>query len=302
MDSARPILCLGEAIVDLICGKPASPGLAPDRLTPHPGGALANVAVAAARAGAPAALAGGVGDDLWGAWIVRRLERDRVSTRWLARLGGVDTPLGIAFLDPDGEPDFQIYGEHIGATMAAAGERLEEAIPASGALVIGSNTMVGPVERGVTVRALELARERGIPVLLDPNLRPNRWRDHDLARRYCEELAARSTVVKLNRHEAAMLTGEDDPRGAARALLGGATELVVLTDGDGPVLVAGAAEGSHRPPPATVVSPLGAGDAFMGAFAAELHRAGWDLSAADRALEPAAAAAARICGFPGAQG
>lgn len=302
MDSTRPILCLGEAIVDLICDRPAAPGLAPDRLTPYPGGALANVAVAAARAGAPAALAGGVGDDIWGAWIIRQLERAGVSTRWLSQVDGVDTPLGIAFLDPDGEPDFQIYGEHIGATMAAAGERLEQAIGESGALVIGSNTMVGPAEREVTLRSVALARERKLPVLLDPNFRPNRWRDHDLARGFCRQLAASSTVVKLNRHEARLLTGEGDPEAAARALLGEATELVVLTDGEGPVLAAGAAEEIHQPPPVPVVSPLGAGDAFMGTLAAELARAGWDLSKAGQALEPAAAAAARICRVQGAQG
>ncbi len=302
METTRPILCLGEAIVDLICTRPAAPGEAPDQLTPHPGGALANVAVAVAGAGVPAALAGGVGRDVWGGWLARRLERSGVSTRWLARLDHADTPLGIAFLDPEGEPSFQIYGEHIGPTMAAAGERLTEAIGQSSALVVGSNTMVGPVEREVTRRAVELAAGLGRPVLFDPNFRPNRWRDHDLARRYCGELVRAATVVKLNRHEAEMLTGEPDPAAAVRSLAAAGPGLVVLTDGDGPIRTAGAAAAVHRPRPVEVVSPLGAGDAFMGGLAAGLGRAGWDLSRAGEALEPAAAAAARICGLLGAQG
>lgn len=302
METARPILCLGEAIVDLICEKPLPPGRAPDRLMPYPGGALANVAVAAARAGAPAALAGGVGNDQWGNWLAGLLEEERVSTRWLARLDQTDTPLGIVTLDTHGEPTFQIYGEHIGPTMAAAGELLPEAIESSAALVIGSNTMVGTVEREVTRRAVELTVGFGRPVLFDPNFRPNRWRDQKQAIAWCRELVRGSTVIKCNRYEAEFLTGEPDALTAARRLVAEGPDLAVVTDGERRVVTAGAVQATCRPRPADVVSPLGAGDAFMGAFAAGLLELGFDLARAGEALEAAAAAAAAVCTHLGAQG
>ena len=53
-----PFLMLGEALVDLICEQ-AAEGIGDARsFTPHFGGAAANVAVSAARAGGRAALAG----------------------------------------------------------------------------------------------------------------------------------------------------------------------------------------------------------------------------------------------------
>jgi sugar/nucleoside kinase (ribokinase family) len=57
------IVCLGEALVDLICERPVTSFAKADSFAPHFGGALANVA--AGRAGADAALAGGAGDDEW---------------------------------------------------------------------------------------------------------------------------------------------------------------------------------------------------------------------------------------------
>ena len=58
------ILCLGEAIADLICERELEAPEVGRQLRPRtPGGALANVAVAIARAGGDAALLGGVGDD-----------------------------------------------------------------------------------------------------------------------------------------------------------------------------------------------------------------------------------------------
>ena len=66
---SRPLLCLGEAIVDLVCERPvAGIGSAPS-FVPHFGGAVANAAVAASRNGGTVALAGGAGRDQWGEWL-----------------------------------------------------------------------------------------------------------------------------------------------------------------------------------------------------------------------------------------
>lgn len=297
----RPIACLGEAIADLICERNLAAGEAPGAFVPWPGGALANVAVAIARNGAPAALVGGVGDDHWGRWLAEGLEEEGISTEWLAVLEGADTPVALIQFGPDNEPSFQVYGEHIGPTMAATTGFLEQAIRDSAALVVGSNTMVGEVEREVTRRAIDLATESGMPVLLDPNYRPNRWTDESAARDFCLELTAAATVLKLNRGEAGLMTGIDDPLSAARKLVELGPELVVVTDGDSDLVTAGIVEVRHRPQPAETVSPLGAGDAFMGGLAAGLAELDWDLSRTAEVLPLAAASAAAVCGRWGAQ-
>jgi sugar/nucleoside kinase (ribokinase family) len=71
-----PFLMLGEVLVDLVCEQ-AAEGIGDARaFTPHFGGAAANVAVSAARAGGRPALAGGAGQDPWGQWLLERLREE----------------------------------------------------------------------------------------------------------------------------------------------------------------------------------------------------------------------------------
>jgi fructokinase len=292
---SRPILCLGEAIVDLICERNLGPGESPESLVAHHGGALPNVAAATARRGVPSALIGGVGSDHWGEWLIGGLAAEGVATDWIAVLKGTRTPMAIALFDASGEPSFQIYGEHIGPTMAASDAFVDIAIDRGQALVVGANTMVGETEREVTRRAVALAGKAGIPVLMDPNHRPTRWQDQRTAVASTLELVASTTVLKCNREEATLLTGEPSSLDAARALVGLGPELVVVTDRGNEIVTAGATEARWTPQQVEVLSPLGAGDAFMGSLAAGLSELGWDLSRAGEALPRAARDATACC-------
>src|ERR671915_1994233 len=89
------ILCFGEAIVDLVCEREASSPTDVDCFVPRFGGALANVAVAARRAGAETALVGGVGNDPWGHWLRERLAGEGIDLRWFSPVPGVRTPLAL---------------------------------------------------------------------------------------------------------------------------------------------------------------------------------------------------------------
>jgi hypothetical protein len=141
-DRDAPILCLGEAIVDLVCEQELDAPTDAEAFRPHFGGALANVAVSAARSGAPAALAGGVGDDPWGRWLSDRLSSEGVGTDWFSRVAGLQTPLAFVTFDRRREPTFLIYGDGIDAGLHSVSDVLTEAVGSSSALVFGSNTLV----------------------------------------------------------------------------------------------------------------------------------------------------------------
>jgi sugar/nucleoside kinase (ribokinase family) len=294
------ILCLGEAIADLVCERELAPGEEPGPFVPHPGGALANVAVAAAHDGAQAALLGGVGRDLWGDWLGGRLGDAGVRLDWMERVEEHATPVAFVTFDQEGEPSFQVYGEGIEATMLAGGRHLATALGASEALILGSNTLVGEPERRLTMEARAQALELGLPVLFDPNLRPNRWRDLDPAVELCRKLCEGIFLVKTTHGEAELLTGNPDPASAAEALCDLGARIAVVTIGAEGALMRGAASGETGAPDVEVVSTLGAGDAFMGALAARLSRLGWEQDRAPRALGAAATAGARVCGGWGA--
>lgn len=294
------VLCLGEAIVDLICERRLEDPVEAGEFRPHPGGAVANVAVAVARSGGDAALIGGVGDDAWGRWMTARFEREGVRTTWIAEAAGRPTPLAVVTFDRDGEPSFQVYGEGIEAMMLQAGAHLDEALAESAALVFGSNTLVGEDERALTMRARDAAVGRGLPVLFDPNLRPTRWASIEDAAAHCRAACEGLFLVKATHEEGELLTGRADPAAAAEALCGFGAEVAVVTRGAEGAVMRGVASAEVDAPKVDVVTPLGAGDAFMGALAAGLAAVGWEASRAAEALEGAAAAGAGACAGWGA--
>jgi fructokinase len=290
------IICLGEALVDLICERPVGSLAEADSFTPHFGGALANVAVAASRAGAEVGLAGAAGDDEWGRWLRDRLEREGVDLHFFDLIAGEQTPIAFASFDSEREPSFQIYGDAVEIAVASVAPRLDAAIDAATALVYSSTTLATAGEREVTVRARELSLERGAHVCFDPNIRPNRWGgDPGAAARASRELIEGSAVVRTNREEAIAIAGAEDPREAAAELVALGAELAVVTLGAEGAVIRGACEAEAPATEVEVVSTLGAGDAFMGTLVAELARRDWDLARAGEALGPALDAAAEAC-------
>jgi fructokinase len=295
--AGKSLICLGEALVDLICPEPVASPAEAGRFEVHPGGALANVAVAACRAGAPAALASACGRDDRGRYLRKRLGAAGVDLSFYAELNGVPTPFAFASLDPDLEPTFEIHGAGIDDSIASLAGREEEIAAAAAAVVFGSNTLVDERSREVTAAVVTAAGARGAPVLFDPNLRPGRWQAIEDARGRCLDFVAAADVLRCNLTEARLLAGDDrlEAAAAAEAAVALGPELVIVTAGPDAAVARGACEAEALPERVEVVSPLGAGDAFMGAFAAGLHAGGYDLAAADVALEAAVAAGARVC-------
>ena len=288
-----PTLCLGEAIVDLVCERPVTEPAEADAFRPHFGGAAGNVAYTAAAMGADVALAGGAGDDPWGRWLRGRLERVGVDLRWFELLVGLATPVALVTSDAQGEPSFSIYGDGIAATIEALSGRVDEAMEASDALFFGTNTMVGEAERALTMAARERALALDRPVVFDPNLRPARWPSSAEAGAAANAAVPGAFLVRTNRVEAEAMTREPDPERAAAALVSRGARLVVVTLGADGALLRGELEADVPGVRARVRSTVGAGDALMGVLLARLSLAGFRASALAPALPAAVAAAAR---------
>lgn len=309
--ASERIVCLGEALVDLICPDPVTSAAEARRYEAHPGGALANVAVAAARAGAPAALAGGIGTDPFGRLLMDRIRAEGVETSRLKELEALETPYAFVTLDLDREPSYRIHGAGIEAGVGAWEGEEDGLLEHCSALVVGSNTLVDPRSSGVTRKAVRLAGERGIPACFDVNLRAHRWEDLARARATCRELAAGCTLVKCNRAEAAWMTegkGASDEE-LAEALVGlgagrgaGSGGYGVLTRGGDGALMAGRARASASAPEIAKPYPLGSGDAFMGTLCAGLVAGAWDPESASESLRGAAIAGAEAARSPSALG
>ena len=270
------VVCLGEALVDLIA-VPSAPVEVPSL-----GGTVANVAVAAARLGAPVALAGAAGEDTWGRWLRNQLVAAGVDVTRFPLLPGVSTPRAQVSVDGSGEPTYSLVGDSV-----ALPADVVDAVSEAAALFIGSNTLVSGPDRALTMAARSAALEAGRPVVFDPNLRLHRWRSRADAAASANACVPGALLVRLNAFEASVLTGEEDVERAARALLKAGARLVVITLGARGALLRGELRADAPGVPARVVSTMGAGDVFTGTLLARLALSGF--------YPPAVAASAAAC-------
>ena len=288
-------LCLGEAVVDLICRRPIDDLADVDAFVPAFGGAVANVAIVAARLGARVALAGGVGADEWGEWLRDRLEDEGVGLEWFELLPGAPTPLALVTVDRYGEPRYRIYGDGIATVVHALGSGVSEAVEASDAVFFSSGTLVGSAEREVTMEARRLALELERPVIFDPNLRLHRWPSRAEAAASANACVPGALLVRANLAEAALMTGEDDPERAATALLKAGARLVVITLGADGAILRGEFDADAEGPEVAMLSTVGAGDVFTGVLLARLAATGYYPPAVAACLSEAVNEAGRAC-------
>jgi fructokinase len=289
------VLCLGDALVDLICEHPVTSLAQSDAFVPRFGGTVANVAVVAARHGAQVALAGGAGDDVWGEWLRERLQREGVDVSWFELVQGTRTPLAMVAVDAAGEATYAVYGSGTAAVVAALAGRVEHAFASAGALFLSSNTLVGPEERALTMRARELALEHGRPVIFDPNLRLHRWSSHADAAASANACVRGALLVRCNLAEATVMTGEDDPERAALALLKGGARMVVVSLGADGAILRGELRAEVPGVRVQVRSTIGAGDVLTGVLLARLALTGFYPAAVAAGLRDAVREASLAC-------
>src|SRR6266542_3221863 len=104
------VICLGEAVVDFLAEPPGGRLTEAGGFVPSFGGSQANVAIGAARLGAPTVLAGCAGTDPWGVWLRERLASEGVDVSLYDLRAEVATTMAFVTLDRAGEPEFSIYG------------------------------------------------------------------------------------------------------------------------------------------------------------------------------------------------
>ena len=295
MSADAGMLCLGEALVDFVgVERGASLGEI-RRFAPHLGGTVANVAAFAARAGAHVELAGAAGGDEWGRWIRARLTAERVGLDGFVLLDDVGTQLAFVSVDDEGEPTYRLYGEPAETVVAALGDRVDELVAGARGLLISSNTLAGPRERALTMRARRVALDLGRAVVFDCNLRLHRWARTEEAVAAVRDCVPGAALVHANHDEARLMTGEAEAERAAAALVAMGARLVAITLGSRGAIVRGAACADVDAIPVRVVSTIGAGDAFTGTLVARLAATEFAAEGMADALADAASAAAQAC-------
>lgn len=246
-------------------------------LAANPGGAPANVAVAAARLGAQTAFCGKVGRDGFGSYLSQVLQENGVNVSGL-HTSKTPTTMAVVTLSQEGERSFRFVR---GADVELCPEEIDiRSLANTKVLHFGSVSLTAGAARSATIFAARQARQQGVLVSYDPNYRASLWESEEDAVEWMRNPLPLVDLIKLSEEELPLLTGTADPEAASRYLEELGIQLVLITMGEKGAFYRWQGKTGLVPGVATKVADTnGAGDTFLGAALSRLTARG------DRPLE-----------------
>ncbi|HEV8045787.1 MAG TPA: carbohydrate kinase, partial [Rubrobacter sp.] len=297
------IVALGEVVSDIYRGESKSDVEMP--FTARPGGAPANVAVAAARLGSEAAFIGSVGEDLFGDFILRALQAEGVDTSAVRRCEP-PTRTSLAFVEiaDGGDRSFTFYRSDPAADELLSPEDVTREVLLGASFVnFGSIPLIKEPSRSAIHRAADLAQDLDVPLAFDVNFREHLWQSAEAAREAVNPLLDRSRIIKLSDDELPPMLGTDDTVEAAKMLLDRGAALVLISLGpDGAFYATREFSGEVPAFEVECVDATGAGDAFLASTLTQLSGDAWDEETVREAARRGTAAGAIACMGYGAMG
>lgn len=255
----------GESLIDLV---PSGHGRLMD---PTLGGGPYNVAITAARLGAPTAFLSRMSTDRFGEELIERLTDSGVHTHLLQR-GEEPTTLAVVGLNDAGVASYSFY------VLGTADRKFADPGPLPAettAVSLGTLGMV--LEPGASAYEEVLRREsaRGVLTMVDPNIRAQLIPDADAYRARFRSWLPAIGLLKVSEDDAAWLAEGPVDDAVARWAAEGPLAIVLTRGGDGlEVLTSTGLRIAVPSTPVAVADTIGAGDTVHGAVLAWLHQHG----------------------------
>jgi len=267
------ILCIGEALIDMICTDKGSPLSEGEHFLKKAGGAPMNVAVAIAAFGGNVTVAAKVGNDPFGKHLIDVLNSYKVDTRYVLKDDQHFTTFAFVSLMQDGERDF--YFNRGADGMLSVSDIAAIDLNPYGIVHFGSATafLPGPLQAAYS-HLLEQSLKNNVFVSFDPNYR------HLLFRNQQPEFIQqswnfikRAHFFKVSDEEAFLITGKQTLDEAAAVFFRATNAIFAITLGKEGVLLGMNGTTTIVPSiPVQSVDTTGAGDAFVGSILFQLSQ------------------------------
>jgi fructokinase len=265
------VLCLGEALVDMISSEPGRSIQDSSAFHVAPGGAVCNVTVGLARLGVSVGLITRLGADPFGLKMLEFLKKESVDTSLVRLTNEHLTALVFVSLDEQKKPGFFFYGEPGADRTLAPSDISEKDFAGVKVFHCGTISLSQEPARSATLKALDLAEKAGARISFDPNLRFHLWKDHEQLRKYAWMILPRADMVKVNVDELEFLTYCKSVDQGAKLLLEDGAKLVMVTLGEkGAFYASSEYQGTVPAFQLEPVDTTGAGDAFAAGMIAWL--------------------------------
>jgi sugar/nucleoside kinase (ribokinase family) len=262
------VVSLGEILVEIMRKDLDVPHNLPGAYTgPYPSGAPAIFIDAAANLGLSSGFVGVVGDDEFGDLLTSRLKKSGVDTEYIRIAKGYTTGIAFVMYYSSGERKFIFHLRYSAAGQLNSDDVRHDYISKTKVLhIMGSSLAINESVKRACYRAVKMARESGIMVTFDPNLRPELL-DVETIRKICKPILKASQIVFPSKDEATALTGIKNPVEAAYSLQRLGPHTVVVKMGAKGALAVTETDIIFEPAfRVNEIDPTGAGDAYDAAF------------------------------------
>jgi sugar/nucleoside kinase (ribokinase family) len=260
-DRDYDIIVVGDLNPDLVLTGDVTPAFGQkekliDSATLTVGGSSAIFACGAARLGLRVAFMGLVGQDEFGAFMVRALAEWGVDVAGIVT-SEISTGLGVML---SRGVDRAIL-THLGSIGALCLDHLDLSRLAQGRhLHLGSLFLLNSLRPDIP-RLFDHAHDLGLTISLDTNYDPAETWDGGLA-----DVLARTDIFLPNATEARAMTGSNDPHGALSILARTVPTVAIKLGDQGAIAQRGSEQVTAPAVPQIVVDTTGAGDTFDAAF------------------------------------
>jgi 5-dehydro-2-deoxygluconokinase len=242
------------------------------------GGSATNVAIAAAQHGLSTAVITATGNDPFGRYAHRELQRLGVDDRFVATVDGLNTPVTFCEIFPPDEFPLYFYRAPIAPDLVLNNSHLDLDAISRARIYWSTVTGLSHDPSRASHHIAWQARGRAPLTILDLDYRPMFWSSPARASEEVAKALEKVTVAVGNREECEIAVGETDPHRAADALLERGVELAIVKQGPKGVLAKTRSETVEVAPYfVEVVNGLGAGDGFGGALCYGLLQEDWSL-------------------------
>jgi sugar/nucleoside kinase (ribokinase family) len=199
------VVALGELLIDFTPNGISEQGNV--LFERNPGGAPANVLVALSKLGKKTAFIGKVGQDEFGRFLGESLGESQVERKGLVFSEHVNTTLAFVHLKEDGDRSFSFYRKPGADLTLEEGEVDCDLISQGRIFHFGSVSLTGEPSRSATFHAVKYAKQQGLLVSYDPNLREPLWDSLEKAKEVISEGLQYTDVLKVSEEELHFLTG-----------------------------------------------------------------------------------------------
>lgn len=268
------MITIGEALIDFL---PIETGVTLKDVSgfiKKPGGAPANVAACVRKLGAPSQIITKLGEDAFGDYLVELLKSLDIDCTSVFRTFDANTALAFVSLCDDGQRDFSFYRNPSADMLLTETEIDERWFCAGDILHFCSVSLVDAPIRKAHDRAIKIAKDAGMLISFDINVRLPLWQDHDEYRRVINSYIPEADILKVSDDELRFVTGITDENESLQSLMNKAGLLLYTRGRNGAQLYTQNTRAEHNGYDVTSVDTTGAGDAFAGAVLYKLLAAG----------------------------